>query len=166
LHTHLDFATMPTPSVAKRLCAAATPLRVGDWVFADASEDYDGVAKAVEIIGLPVDREAVGGLHTVVLRERIPTFAVGFKGHLSYASPFRAQVVRAATGMKVYGLSKTQMKDIELRYPSTPDEQRAIAAVLSDMDAEIATLERKLAKTRNVKLGMMQVLLTREVRLV
>jgi type I restriction enzyme, S subunit len=46
------------------------------------------------------------------------------------------------------------------------DEQREIANVFSDMDAEIAALEAKLAKTRDVKQGMMQVLLTGEVRLI
>ena len=45
-------------------------------------------------------------------------------------------------------------------------EQRAIAAVLSDMDAEIAALERRRDKTRVVKQGMMQQLLTGQVRLV
>ena len=46
------------------------------------------------------------------------------------------------------------------------DEQRAIASVLSDMDAEIASLERRRDKTRVVKQGMMQQLLTGRVRLV
>ena len=47
-----------------------------------------------------------------------------------------------------------------------PNEQRAIAAVLSDMDAEIAALELRRDKTRVVKQGMMQQLLTGRVRLV
>ena len=46
------------------------------------------------------------------------------------------------------------------------DEQCAIAAILSDMDAEIAALERRRDKTRIVKQGMMQQLLTGRVRLV
>ena len=45
-------------------------------------------------------------------------------------------------------------------------EQRAIAAILSDMDAEIAALERRRDKTRGVKQGMMQELLTGRIRLV
>ena len=45
-------------------------------------------------------------------------------------------------------------------------EQRAIAAVLSDMDAEIANLEHKLKKMTLLKQGMMQDLLTGKVRLV
>jgi type I restriction enzyme S subunit len=45
-------------------------------------------------------------------------------------------------------------------------EQIAIVTVLSDMDAEIAALERRRDKTRAIKLGMMQQLLTGRVRLV
>lgn len=47
-----------------------------------------------------------------------------------------------------------------------PDEQFAIATVLSDMDAEIAALEARRDKTRAIKQGMMQQLLTGRVRLV
>ena len=45
-------------------------------------------------------------------------------------------------------------------------EQTAIATILSDMDAEIAALETKLAKARQLKQGMMQELLTGRKRLV
>ena len=48
-----------------------------------------------------------------------------------------------------------------------PDaEQTAIAEVLTDMDAELAVLEQRRAKTRTLKLGMMQELLTGRTRLV
>jgi type I restriction enzyme S subunit len=47
-----------------------------------------------------------------------------------------------------------------------PEEQTAIATILSDMDAEIATLEEKLTKARQLKQGMMQELLTGKTRLV
>lgn len=47
-----------------------------------------------------------------------------------------------------------------------PNEQHTIATMLSDVDAEIAALEGKLVKTRDVKQGMMQSLLTGEIRLV
>ncbi len=46
------------------------------------------------------------------------------------------------------------------------DEQSAIATVLSDMDAEIGVLERRRDKTKQIKQGMMQQLLTGRVRLV
>ncbi len=46
------------------------------------------------------------------------------------------------------------------------NEQTAIANILSDMDDEIAALEAKLAKARQIKIGMMQELLTGRIRLV
>ena len=45
-------------------------------------------------------------------------------------------------------------------------EQTAIATILSDMDAEIQALEQRLGKTRQIKQGMMQELLTGKTRLV
>ncbi|HMS07869.1 MAG TPA: restriction endonuclease subunit S [Pyrinomonadaceae bacterium] len=52
-----------------------------------------------------------------------------------------------------------------IELPPTP-EQTAIAAVLTDMDAELAALEQRQAKTRALKQGMMQELLTGRIRLV
>jgi len=57
------------------------------------------------------------------------------------------------------------VKMIEMKLPPPP-EQTAIATVLSDMDEEIAALEAKLAKARQVKQGMMQELLTGKTRLI
>ncbi len=54
----------------------------------------------------------------------------------------------------------------ETLVPTNASEQRAIATLLSDMDAEIDALEAKLAKARNIKQGMMQELLTGRIRLV
>ena len=55
-----------------------------------------------------------------------------------------------------------------LRYgvPVKIEEQESIVEVLDDMDAEIASLEAKLVKARQVKQGMMQELLTGRIRLV
>lgn len=65
----------------------------------------------------------------------------------------------------VPSLNAKTIENIEVSIPKF-DEQQAIAAVLSDMDAEIQTLESRLAKARAVKEGMMQNLLTGRVRLV
>ncbi len=69
------------------------------------------------------------------------------------------------SGSTVKGISLPDLKKIEFRLPSRP-EQTAIAAILSDMDAGIVTLEEKLAKARAIKQGMMQELLTGRIRLV
>ena len=62
-------------------------------------------------------------------------------------------------------LMNDPMKRIEISLPPI-EEQNLIATVLSDMDAEITTLENKLEKYRNIKSGMMQNLLIGKIRLV
>jgi len=69
------------------------------------------------------------------------------------------------TGQAYPQISLRQVRETEIPLPSL-DEQTAIAAVLTDMDAEIAALETKLAKARQLKQGMMQELLTGRIRLV
>lgn len=54
--------------------------------------------------------------------------------------------------------------DFRYRVPVTIEEQTAIASVLSDMDTKLAALEVRLAKTRALKQGMMQELLTGKTR--
>lgn len=88
----------------------------------------------------------------------------GFKGYLQYTPSVRAGLVRLAAGVSVYGISKSNLRTIEIVAPE-PAEQAAIAAVLSDMDAEIGALEARMAKTRALKQGMMQELLTGRIRL-
>ena len=63
-------------------------------------------------------------------------------------------------------LNKFEMYKIEINVPNDNDEQRAIAVILSDMDAEITALEKRRDKTRAIKQGMMQQLLTGRIRLV
>ena len=62
-------------------------------------------------------------------------------------------------------LSGAIVKSIEIVLPE-PQEQSAIASVLSDMDSEIAAIQAKLDKARLMKQGMMQQLLTGRIRLV
>ncbi len=64
----------------------------------------------------------------------------------------------------VPSLNARTIEQIEIACPDF-SEQTAIATVLSDMDAEIAALEARRDKTRALKQGMMQQLLTGRVRL-
>jgi type I restriction enzyme S subunit len=61
-------------------------------------------------------------------------------------------------------ISLQNVADLQIHLPP-PAEQTAIAAVLSDIDAEIAALEAQRDKTRTLKQGMMQELLTGRIRL-
>ena len=62
-------------------------------------------------------------------------------------------------------LSKQIVQDFMVKLPSDIKEQQAIATILSDMDKEIADLEALRDKYRLLKSGMMQKLLTGQVRL-
>jgi type I restriction enzyme S subunit len=62
-------------------------------------------------------------------------------------------------------ISRGALGRLKIKVP-TVKEQTAIASILSDMDAEIAALEEKLAKARMIKQGMMQELLTGRIRLI
>jgi type I restriction enzyme S subunit len=63
-------------------------------------------------------------------------------------------------------LNKSEMYKIKIEVPRTNEEQSVIATILSDMDAEIVALEQKRDKTRLLKQGMMQELLTGRIRLI
>ena len=88
--------------------------------------------------------------------------------YLSYhfhSEPFKQRVRTVAVGQTMASLNTQILNSVLVVLPSLP-EQTAIAAILSDMDEEIAALEAKLTKTRQVKQGMMHELLTGRIRLV
>lgn len=93
-----------------------------------------------------------------------PTFVPDY---LYYNLDFRyAELRELSTGAGGRGgLNLTIIKAIPIPFPSF-DEQLAIAAVLSEMDTELTLLEQRLTKTRDLKQGMMQELLTGKTRLV
>lgn len=62
------------------------------------------------------------------------------------------------------GINGKEYSQLPMYVPSVA-EQTAIAQVLSDMDAELAALEQRRDKTRAIKQGMMQELLTGQTRL-
>ena len=80
---------------------------------------------------------------------------------------FREQAIRYAEGSGIrYVITLKKFKEMMLYIPTDKKEQDLIASILSDMDNEIEALEQKLAKTRQLKQGMMQQLLTGKIRLI
>ncbi len=136
----------------------------GDLVFADASEDLDGVGKSVELQSVG-KFEVVSGMHTIAVRFDKGILADGFKAYLQFIPSFQTHLRRLASGTKVYATNMSHIASAEVKLPS-PAEQVAISAVLTDMDAELTALEAQRAKTVQLKQGMMQALLTGRIRLV
>ena len=131
-------------------------IKEGDVVMVDASEDLSGVNKSIEISGVQ-DKLYISGLHTYLLRDR-GFFEKYFRGPILNSHFTKAQFYRLAVGMKVFGVSKQQLKTVLLPIP-TKSEQTAIANALSDTDAYITSLEKLIKKKRQIKQGAMQELL-------
>ena len=71
----------------------------------------------------------------------------------------------AKPGTQIY-VNTDDVLGFNLLISNSQEEQTAIATILSDMEAEIQALEQRLGKTRQIKQGMMQELLTGKTRLV
>jgi type I restriction enzyme S subunit len=132
--------------------------------MADASEDYIGIGKSVEIRNIG-DSKIISGLHTMVLRDHSRVFVDGFKGYIHEIGFVKEQFFNLATGMKVYGVSKNNLKTIRIPVP-TREEQEEIARVLEDIRIEIWSLTSMENKYSLVKQAMMQELLTGKTRLI
>jgi type I restriction enzyme S subunit len=159
----LDVSKSNMPRLPSLAAARLTQLANGDVVFVDASEDLNGVGKSLEIIGAE-GVEAVAGQHTIAARFDKSVLADGFKCYLQFIPSFATHLRRLAAGTKVYATNRKHIASAELQLPE-PEEQTAIARVLSDMEREIAALNARLDKTRALKQAMMQALLTGRVRL-
>jgi type I restriction enzyme S subunit len=88
-----------------------------------------------------------------------------FMGYYCNSVPISAQKASNGQGDAVVHLGAAAVSGIVVALPERA-EQVAIATVLSDMDTELAALEARRNKTRVLKQGMMQELLTGRTRLV
>ena len=163
-NVYLDPCATSMPALPPERAGSLDRLDDGDLVMVDASEDIEGVGRSVEVKALR-SQQVVSGLHTIAARYDKSVLVDGFKAYLQFCPAFRNHLRRLAAGTKVYATNRVHIASAEVQLPG-PDEQHAIAEVLSDMDAEIAALEQRRDKTRAVKQGMMQQLLTGRVRLV
>ncbi|MFJ8585189.1 restriction endonuclease subunit S [Streptomyces sp. NPDC093595] len=160
---HLDAAAESMPRARAGLAGRAGRLLPGDLVFADASEDPAGVGKSLEISAVPPEG-VVAGLHTIAARFDKRVLADSFKAYLQFVPAFRESLLRLVAGTKVLATTRSYISSVRLLVPDVK-EQRAIAAVLADANAEITALERQLESARSIKTGMMQELLTGRTRL-
>lgn len=136
-------------------------LQSGDIVIADTAED-ETVGKALEVIN--VECPVLAGQHTLLCRPKV-RFSEKFLGYYLNAACYHNQLLPFIVGTKVSSISKASVAQTRLVVPKYK-EQQAISCILSDMDDDITELEKKLAKYRQVKQGMMQQLLTGKIRLV
>lgn len=109
----------------------------GDIAFADASEDTNEVAKAVEFYNID-EKDVVCGLHTIHGRDNADRTVIGFKGYAFSSDAFHHQIRRIAQGTKVYSVSAKNFAECYIGIP-TKEEQTKIAKLLRLIDERIAT---------------------------
>jgi type I restriction enzyme S subunit len=83
-----------------------------------------------------------------------------------FMSTQKERLIALCGGSTFLEIGKTQLSSFEITIPTTKQEQVAISTILAEMDSELEALTSRLAKARQIKLGMMQELLTGRVRLV
>jgi len=112
-----------------------------------------------------IDREDIALAQRVIKYRANPERLTGsFLKHFMMGPVFQTSLDKEATGGTVKGIKGSRLHKLPLVLPSLP-EQEAIAEVLECWDKGIRTLENKLVKKRLIKKGLMQKLLSGQIRL-
>ena len=134
-------------------------LRSGDLVFART-----GASVGKSYLYDPKDGPLVFAGFLIRMTPDASRLQPAYLAYYVQTQPYWEWVTNTSVRSGQPGINSREYGSLRLPLPPLP-EQRAIATVLSDMDAEIAALERCLDKTRAIKQGMMQQLLTGSIRL-
>ena len=140
-------------------------LKVNEKIYLDFTRNYkpkkgDIVLSRVGSYGVSsyveTDEPFCMGQNTVVIE---PNFQNKYIYHSLNTTSVQLQIEAESYGSGYKSLSLKNIKELKIPLPKTLAEQTAIAAALSDADALITSLEKLIAKKRNIKQGAMQQLL-------
>ena len=134
----------------------------GDIAFADASEDTNEVAKAIEFYTLE-DKAVVCGLHTIHGRDKSNKTVVGYKGYAFSSTAFHHQIRRIAQGTKIYSISAKNFAECYIGIPSK-EEQTKIAKLLRLIDERIATQSKLIEDLKKLKSAIIEIEYTRNTK--
>ena len=124
----------------------------GDIAFADASEDTNEVAKAVEFYKLK-GKAVICGLHTIHGRDNQQKTVVGYKGYAFSSTAFHHQIRRIAQGTKIYSINSKNFSECYIGIPSK-EEQKKIATLLRLIDERIVTQNKIIDKLQSLIKGL------------
>jgi len=156
---HHDYIRIFVSRISAEVAAFASKVGHGDILFAGSGETKEEIGKCAAIVD---DITAYAGGDIVIFR--INQGSALFFGYVLNTAQVSRQKASLGQGDAVVHISARALKRVSITIPE-PDEQTTIATVFADMDAEIEALEARLAKTRALKAGMMQQLLTGRIRL-
>lgn len=158
---HRNYVNSYFSHISKEVASNAQRVYRGDILFAASGETKEDIGKCSAII---YETAAYAGGDILIFRPTAQLDPV-FMGTLLNMADARKQRAEQGQGDAVVHIHADALSSISIMIPNI-EEQQAIAEILIGMDKEIELLERKLEKYRQVKQGMMQQLLTGNIRLV
>jgi type I restriction enzyme S subunit len=157
---HNDYIKEFYSFISEDVATISYQLKSGDLLFAGSGETSKEIGKCVAFLG---DILAYAGSDIIVFSPQNQDSL--FFGYLMNYESIVKQKSQRGQGDAVVHIQAKNLAQLTLHLPPLP-EQQAIAQVLSDMDKEIAALEKRRTKTQAIKQGMMQELLTGKTRLI
>ncbi len=118
------------------------PLKVGDLVFADTSEDRAGIGAFVRF---DLGGTAFPGYHTLVARPH-ERFRHKYFSYLYLSDVWRDQVRQSAMGVKVYSITQSLLKQATILVPPEAQQNR----IVQFLDHETAKIDHLIAKQREL----------------
>ena len=158
--TMVDVSSVFLPYIKEETMPKSyTLFKEGDVAFADASEDTNDVAKAIEVINCD-SQQIVSGLHTIHGRDNSNQTVIGYKGYAFASDSFHKQIRRIAQGTKVFSISVRNFDEVYIGIPSKK-EQTKIAKLLIAIDERIATQNKIIEKLQSLIKGLAVTLTTK-----
>lgn len=148
----IDISNIPTKNM----------IEDGDVIFADASEDYDGIGKSMTVFN-PKNMPFINGLHTIIAKKKNGGLDNHFSRYFLQNYTVKKQIMIRSQGAKVLGISGKQLAKVEVCVP-LDSEQEKIAQILSTWDKAIELKKKLIEEKKQFKKGLMQKLLSGEVR--
>ena len=145
----LDATNADIPYIKDNLKFKADYLQNGDLIIADTAEDYTA-GKSTEIYNI-CDAKVISGLHTIPCRPQIK-FAEKYLGYYTNSPAFRTQLLSLLQGIKVFSISKSNLNNTNICYPSLSEQQK-IADFLSLVDARIEKQRLLVESLKKYKRG-------------
>ncbi|EYA81551.1 type I restriction modification DNA specificity domain protein [Bacteroides fragilis str. S24L34] len=159
--TMVDVACDSLPYIKEEsMLKSFTLFKEGDVAFADASEDTNDVAKAIEVVNCD-NQQIVSGLHTIHGRDNSNRTVIGYKGYAFASDSFHKQIRRIAQGTKVFSISVRNFDEAYIGIPSK-EEQTQIAKLLITIDKRIATQNKIIEDLKKLKSAISKHLFTRK----
>lgn len=139
-------------------------IRCGDIFLTPSSELPNDIGRSA--VAMQDIQDACYSYHILRLRP-YEKLDLNYSAYMLKTAEFEQQIRFLSEGSgKRYVISLKNFREIRIQIPSDIREQEAIGLRIATMDNEIASLEAELQKYKALKQGMMQKLLTGQIRLV